>query len=170
MLANHTASIFAIKSRNRDSTCPRERSRESRKGQFEGTRTQYWARNRAQGAEPTCRPGCGGQLDQVTGIESPAQRWVKLEVRLGLGEGVRQRNRLSVLFPGGWAARQGDSRRIAGLADVGQYAVYRHTICHEGDNPHIGAALFPRSGGPTNQRVEGRTRVTGLSHKQTFGR
>ena len=33
----------------------------------------------AQGVEPTRRPECGGQLDQVTGIGSPAPRLVKLE-------------------------------------------------------------------------------------------
>jgi hypothetical protein len=62
---------------------------------FGETRTQYRARNRAQGATPTRRPGCGGQLDQVTGIGSPAQRLVELEVRLGLGDRIGQRERLN---------------------------------------------------------------------------
>ena len=45
----------------------------------------------ARGAESTRRPGCGGRLDRVTGVGSPAHRLVELEVRLGLGERVEQR-------------------------------------------------------------------------------
>ncbi len=77
-----------------DSNYPQDRSRESRMEHFGETRTQHWARNRAQGAEPTRRRGCGGQLDQVTGVGSPAQGLVKLEVRLGLGERMRSECRI----------------------------------------------------------------------------
>jgi len=53
----------------------------------------------AQGAELTRRPGCGGRLDRVTGVGSPAHRLVELEVELRLRDGVGQQRQPGLLFP-----------------------------------------------------------------------
>ena len=40
----------------------------------------------------------------ITGVGSPAHRLVELEVRLGLGDRIEQRNRLCFLFPCWWVS------------------------------------------------------------------
>ena len=71
----------------------------------------------ARGAESIRRPGCGGQLDQVTGVGSPAQRLVKLEVWLGLGDRIDQLECLGFRLPGGWVScdRAANAQAMEGL-------------------------------------------------------
>jgi hypothetical protein len=93
-----------------DSTFPRDRSRERRRGDSEETQARYFAKNRhvgRAGAGSTRRPGCGGRLDRVTGVGSPAHRLVKLEVRLGLGDWIGRREQLGFALPGRRPTRGG---------------------------------------------------------------
>jgi hypothetical protein len=61
---------------------------------FEDMRTQYRS-GRAWGRK-TLRPGYGGRLldISVTGVGSPAQPLLELEVGLGLGERIEQQKML----------------------------------------------------------------------------
>jgi hypothetical protein len=77
--------------RKSDSKRPQNQGRERRRGHSEGTRIQYCARDRAQGAKPARGPRYGGRLDQVTGRVSPAHRLVELEVGFRLGNRIGQR-------------------------------------------------------------------------------
>jgi hypothetical protein len=90
---------------------------------FGETRTQHWARNRAQGAEPTRRRGCGGQLDQVTGVGSPAHGLVELEVGLGLGDPIGQLEGLGFFLPGGRRMSLWSQEQTSGWWGLGVYSI-----------------------------------------------
>ncbi len=66
-----------------------------------------------RGAETTRRPGCGGQLDRITGVGSPTHRLVEWEVGLRLGDGVGQQRQPGLLFP---AWRPTSGAILGGLA------------------------------------------------------
>ena len=140
MPADQTTSISVSKSRNGATTAAGMEAERGERGRLRRRRpgiAQVIATQGVLGAGSTCRPGREGRLDQVTGLESPAQVMVTSEVRLSLSEGIEQCNWLWLLCPCRWVACPCHRRGLCRLADVLKDAAHRDAVCHKGDDPHV---------------------------------